>query len=296
MLLSEMEIFYNVVYFKSFSKAAEKLNVSKSFISKRISFLENELKTKLLLRSTRNITLTEAGHIFFKQCKKIILEAKKSYQLIDTFHQNPVGTLKISVPIALGLYILPSVLTSFIERYPDIKFNINCENRLVDVIKDGYDLVLRSAKLESSNLIAQKLYSLKNIICASPAYLKKYKNITEPADLYSHHFAIYHSEKRKNELKLIKNNHTYKIILDSSLITNQLDLIKQMVLRGTCLGVLPKFMVKNEIVEKSIIPCLDSYELAPSPIYIVYPNKELLLPKVKIFIKMLKNFKFNSSS
>jgi DNA-binding transcriptional LysR family regulator len=288
MQLNEMGIFYYVVEFKSFSKAAEKLNVSKSFVSKRITFLENELKTKLLLRSTRNITLTEAGHIFFKQCEKIILEAKKSYQLIDTFHQNPVGTLKISVPIALGLHLLPTVLTNFIEKYPDMKLHIDCENRLVDVIKDGYDLVLRSAKLESSNLIAQKLYSLKNIICASPAYLKKYKTITEPADLYSHHFAIYHSEKRNDELKLIKNNHTYKIILNSNIITNQLDLIKQMVLSGTCLGVLPEFMIKKEIEQKSIVQCLNSYKLVSSPIYIIYPNKELLLPKVKVFIKMLK--------
>jgi len=290
-----MEIFYYVVDFKSFSRAAEQLNVSKSFISKRISFLENELKTKLLLRSTRNITLTEAGHIFFKQCEKIILEARKSYQLIDTFHQNPIGTLKISVPIALGLHLLPSVLTNFIERYPDIKLNIDCENRLVDVIKDGYDLVLRSAKLDSSNLIAHKLFSLKNIICASPIYLKKYKGITSPSDLSSHHFAIYHYEKINNELKLIKNNHTYKIILNSSLITNQLDLIKKMILSSTCLGVLPEFMVKNEIEKKSIIPCLGSYELASSPIYIIYPNKELLLPKVKVFIKMLKSLKLSSS-
>jgi DNA-binding transcriptional LysR family regulator len=289
-----MEIFYYIVEFKSFSKAAEKLNVSKSFISKRLSFLENELKTKLLIRSTRNITLTEAGHIFFKQCEKITLEARKSYQLIDMFHQNPVGTLKISVPIALGLHLLPSVLTNFIERYPDIKLNIDCENKLVDVIKDGYDLVLRSAKLESSNLIAQKLFSLKNIICASPAYLKKHKNITLPSDLSNHRFAIYHPEKRNNELKLIKNNHTYKISINSSFVTNQLDLMKQMVLSGTCLGVLPEFMVKNEIKEKSIVSCLGSYELTPSPIYLIYPNKELLLPKVKVFIKMLKNLKSSS--
>jgi DNA-binding transcriptional LysR family regulator len=145
--------------------------------------------------------------------------------------------------------------------------------------------------LDSSNLIAQKLFSLKNIICASPSYLKKYKNITLPSDLTSHHFAIYHPAKKNIELKLIKNNHTYKIILNNSLVTNQLDLMKQMVLNGTCLGVLPEFMVKNEIEQKTIICCLSSYELAPSPIYLIYPNKELLLPKVKVFIKMLKNLK-----
>lgn len=288
-----MAIFYYVVELKSFSQAAAKLNVSKSFISKRISFLEVELKTKLLSRSTRSITLTEAGHVFFKQCEKITLEARKSYQLIETFNQNPVGTLKMSVPIALGLYLLPPVLTNFIEKFPDVKLDINCENKLVDVIKDGYDLVLRSAKLESSNLIARKLFSLKNIICASPNYLKTHKHITLPEDLSGHQFAVYHLTKRNDEIKLIKNNHTYKIIIYSNITTNQLDLIKQMVLNGTCLGVLPEFMIKMEIEQKRIVSCLSDYELTPSPIYIIYPNKELL-PKVKAFITMLKNHKLQN--
>lgn len=284
-------MFYYVAELKSFSQAARQLNVSKSFISKRISFLENALNIKLLLRSTRDVTLTEAGHAFFRQCEKIVLEARNSYQLIDAFHQNPVGTLKISVPVALGLHLLPSVLADFMEKYPDIKLNIDCENRLVDVIKDGYDLVLRSAKLESSSLIAQKLFSLKNIICASPAYLKKNKKITQPSDLSEHHFAIYHPEIRNDELKLNKDNRVYIMNIHSSLITNQLDLVRQMVMTDTCLGVLPAFMIKNEIEQKRLVPCLNGYELPSSPIYIIYPNKELLLPKVKVFIKMLKSLK-----
>lgn len=288
MLLNEMEIFYNVVEMKSFSKTAEKLNVSKSFISKRISFLENELQTKLLLRSPRRITLTESGQMFFKQCEKIMLEANKSFQLIETYNQNPIGTLKISTPIALGLYLLPDVLSSFIERYPNIKLDINCENRLVNVIKDGYDLVIRSAKLESSNLIAKRIVSLKNIICASPNYLKKHKKMTSPEDLSSHQFAIYYLTKKTNEIKLIKNSDTYKININSNINTNQLDLVKQMVLNGTCLGVLPEFMVKKEIEQKRIVSCLSDYKLTPSPIYLIYPYKELL-PKVKVFITMLKN-------
>ncbi len=287
MLLDEMEIFYYVVELKSFSQASEKLNVSKSYISKRVSFLENELKTKLLLRNSRRITLTEAGHAFFKQCEKIILEAKKSYQLIETFNQNPTGTLKISVPIALGLHLLSDVLTNFIEKFPDVILDINCENRLVDVIKDGYDLVLRSAKLESSNLIARKLFSLKNIICASPDYLKKHKHITLPEDLSNHQFATYYLTKKTNELKLIKNKNTIKIAINSNVVTNQLDLMKQMILNGTCLGVLPEFMVKKEIEQKRIVSCLNQYELPPSLIYLIYPYKELL-PKTKVFITMLK--------
>ena len=294
MLLNEMEVFYYVVELNSFSRAAEKLNVSKSYISKRISFLESELKVKLLARSTRNITPTEAGNAFFNQCEKITLEAQKSFRLIETLKQSPAGTLKMSAPIAFGLHLLPHALKSFTEQFPDVKLDVNCENRLVDVIKDGYDLVIRSAKLESSNLIARKLFSLKNIVCASPDYLKKHDHITSPENLSNHQFAMYYLANKNNELKLIKNSRTYKIIVHSKIATNQLDLVKQTVLNGTCLGVLPKFMVKKEIEQKNIIACLGDYEIAPSPIYIIYPNKELS-PKVKAFITTLKTLKLQNA-
>jgi DNA-binding transcriptional LysR family regulator len=165
----------------------------------------------------------------------------------------------------------------------------------VDVIKNGYDVVLRSAKLESSNLIARKVFSLNNIICASPDYLKKHKPIVLPEDLSHHQFAIYHLAKRNDELKLAKNKRSYKVSIRSNVTTNQLDLIKQMVLNGTCLGVLPEFMIKNEIAIKSIVPCLSNYELLPSPIYLIYPNKELLAPKVKAFITILKQYKLQDN-
>jgi len=290
MLLNEIEIFYFVVEYKSFSKAAEQLNLSKSYVSKRITFLENELKTKLLSRNTRKITLTEAGESFYKQCVKVILEAKKSYQLVDAFHQNPVGTLKISAPTAFAVHLLPTIVSEFIKKFPDIKIVIDCENRLVDVVKDGYDLVLRSAKLESSSLIAQKLFTFKNVICASPAYLKMHKKIIVPADLSLQYFAIYQLIKENNELKLLNNNRTYQVKFNKRITTNQLDLIKQMVLNDACLGVLPEFMVKKEIERKAIVTCLSDYELPPSHLYLIYPNKELQLPKVKAFIKMLKRY------
>ncbi|MBV9576101.1 MAG: LysR family transcriptional regulator [Gammaproteobacteria bacterium] len=294
MLLNEMEIFYHVVEQKNFTKAAEKLGVSKSFISKHIIKLEKELHVKLLIRNTRQLTLTETGQTFYQHCIKVVNEAYKSYHSINQLQQEPSGVLKISVPIALGFHLLASILPSFLKKYPKIILNIDLENRIVDVIKEGYDLVLRSAVLESSNLIAQKILCSKNIICASPIYLKIYGMPNTPRDLMKHHFAMYKNLKRSRKIKLIKNKHTEEIHIDAHLLTNQLDLIKQMVLSGHYIAVLPEFMVYKELKKKLLIHCLQNYQLEEDSIYLIYPDKELISNKAKYFIQMLKkNFRLD---
>ncbi len=288
MLLNEMEIFYQVVEQKNFTKAAEKLGVSKSFISKHIIKLENELRTKLLTRNTRQLTLTETGEFFYQHCNKVVNEAYKGYHLINQLQQEPSGVLKISVPMALGFHLLASILPSFLKKYPKIILNIDLENRIVDVVKEGYDLVLRSAVLESSNLIAQRILQSKNIICASPIYLKTYGLPSMPADLVKHNFAMYKNLKINQKIKLVKNRHIEEIRIDAHLLTNQLDLIKQMVLSGHYIAVLPKFMVYKEIKKKLLIHCLQDYQLEEDSIYLIYPDKELVPHKAKVFIQMLK--------
>src|SRR3990167_8304048 len=162
MLINEMALFYEVVQLKSFSQAAEKLKVSKSYVSKRINKLENNLQVKLLNRSTRKLSLTEEGEIFFQHCQNLAENAKQGYEAIHNRQNKPTGVLKISVPPAFALHVLTPPLIQFSEQYPEIELRVNLENQLVDIIKEGYDLVVRSAILPDSNLIAQPLVTLQN--------------------------------------------------------------------------------------------------------------------------------------
>ena len=161
MLLNEMEIFYYVVEQHSFSKAAERLHVSKSFISKKITRLERELKTRLIARSTRKLTLTQAGDSFYRYCAHVVQAAEKGYAMMHELQGKPAGLLKVSIPPALALNLLSPVFSEFLTQYPEVILDIQLDSRLVDLVKEGYDLALRSAILESSNLIAKKIFTVK---------------------------------------------------------------------------------------------------------------------------------------
>lgn len=290
MLLDEMEIFYYVAELKSFSKAADRLNVSKSFISKKISKLERALKVHLVSRTTRKLTMTGAGESFYRYCANIVREGHEAYSMISELQGKPSGVLKISMPPALGLNLIAPMLPKFLSLYPEVTLNIELENRLVDLLEEDYDLVLRSAILESSNLIAQRIFSIKNIICATETYLHTHGIPNVPADLETHNCATYNYSKKAGYITLIKNNHEETIHVQGNFMSNQLDLIKQMVLNNLCIAILPRFMVANELKMEKIKPCLTTYRLTENSLYAVYLERKFMLPKLKIFLEMLKDY------
>lgn len=290
MSLDEMEIFYFVAIYKSFSKAAKKLHVSKSYISKKITKLEQSINVNLIARNTRTLSLTKIGEEFYKYCAKIVNEKNEAQALISERKGKPSGILKISVPTASGLYLVAPFLPIFIKKYPEIILDVELENRLVDVIEEGYDLVLRAGEsLKSSNLYAQRIYTIKSIMCATKAYFKKYGKPQVPGDLTNHNCAyvsyanndtIYFNKDAKCESKNLQGNFT----------SNQLTLIKNIVMNDICIAVFPEFMIKNEIESGALIPCLSNYQLNQSTLYAVYPIKKFMPPKVKYFIDELKKY------
>jgi len=290
MLLDEMEIFNSVVEMRSFSKAADKLGVSKSFISKRITKLEQELETRLLTRTTREILLTEAGEAFAKHCEKIVTEAELAYANLHELKGEPTGLLKVSAPPAFGVNVLAPLIPKFLQQYPKINLQIELSNQLVDIIKEGFDIALRSAVLEDSELIARQIFKIENTICATKEYLAKNGTPTTPSDLNNHNFARYSYSKRSQQLRLRKNKQEYEVHITGNFACNHIDLTKLMLLQHQCIAVLPRFMVDKEIANKQLIVCLPEYQLATSKLYAVYPEREFTTPKVKVFIEQLNQF------
>jgi len=288
MLLNEMEIFYHVVGEQSFSKAAEKLNVSKSYISKKVTRLESALKTRLLTRSTRELILTEEGQYFYQQCAKVVEHATKGYDLINEFHGEPAGILKLSIPPAFALHVMQPILSSFMKKYPNVILDVRLESQIVDVIASGYDLVLRSGKLEDSNLIAQRICEIENVICATPAYLTQYGSVEAPEDYTKHGFVFYHQTQKRSEITVTHGNKQKTINVQGKFFCNHLELAKQMVLADAGLGMFPKFMVQSELESEQLQQCLPEYELPSDNLYAIYPEREFMLPKLSQFLQLLK--------
>ncbi|NNM60211.1 MAG: LysR family transcriptional regulator [Legionellales bacterium] len=267
---------------------ADKLGVSKSFISKKLTKLEQQLKARLIVRTTRKLILTEAGKDFYHYCTNVVQEGEKAFAMMNELRGNPSGLLKISIPPALALHMLTPLFTQFLSMYPDITLDIELESRVVDLVKEGYDLALRSTKLVSSNLIAQKIFSGKNIICATERYLAKNGELAKASDLVNHNCGVYSDSKSKNQITLIHNQHQETVFVKGNFMSNHLELIKQLVLSDTCIGFFPEFMVSNELKNKQLIRCLENYLLPTSPVFAIYPEREFMLPKLRVFLEMLK--------
>lgn len=259
MLANEMILFYHVVHLKSFSQAAKKLGLSKAFVSKHIVQLENELKIRLLLRSTRQLKLTEAGEIFYLECEKMFGLEQNSYENMENLRNQPAGTLKISMPPALALHLLAKPLADYQMRYPEVKLNIVLESQIIDLVQQGYDLAIRSAILPDSNLIARKLVMQNYLLCATPQYLQKNGAIDHPDQLAQHHFGVFSLGTSTQTLEFIRGNRQFKIMVEGRFQSNQLDLIAKMVFAHCCVAVLPEFMAATAIAKGQLIKCLEKY-------------------------------------
>ena len=290
MLINEMMIFYHVVNLKNFTQAAIKLKVSKSHVSKHISKLEKDLMVKLLNRSTRNISLTQEGKVFYNHCQKLFEQAQIGYESIANIRKQPIGTLKISVPPAFALHVLNNPLMEFSRDNPEVKLNIILDSNIEDIIEQGYDLALRSAILPDSNLMAQKLYTFRNILCATPEYLNSNESINKIEQLSSHKFAIYSNGKLLHELKFKNGNNESSVFIDPYMQSNSADFILQMVKCNSCIALLPEFMVKSQILSNELVECLPKYKMADSTLYAIYPDKKFIPLRVKVFVEQLRTY------
>lgn len=288
MLMNEMVIFYTVAQQNSFSKAAKLLGVSPSFVSKHITQLEKKLKTRLLNRTTRQLSLTEAGEIFYLHCQSVSAAADDAYNAILNLQNQPSGRLKISVPPALAMHLFADTITEYMQLYPDVKFNVILDTQFVDLVKEGFDLALRVAELPDSSLICQKITSLGSVICASPQYIKKHGPIKNPEELSQHPFASYIGHRLAKTLLLTYKTKQQTVNVSSNFECNSLDLMIKILNANSCLAVLPTFMAKPLVQKNKLVIILPEYKLPEVNLYAVYPERSLVPLKVKALIDMLK--------
>lgn len=166
-------IFYHLIELGSFSKAAEQVGLTKSVVSKRMTRLEEDLGVQLIFRTTRRLTLTEAGEIFYRHAREIFLSVENAEQELNGLSETLSGGIRITVPTISGELILPKAIAEFSQKYPDIKIEMDLDNRFVDLLSEGYDLAIRTGVLPDSSLIARRLVDVNWIICGAPAYFER---------------------------------------------------------------------------------------------------------------------------
>ncbi len=295
--LKRVGVFTKVVQAGSFSEAARRLGVAKSAVSKQVILLENEVGVRLLNRTTRKLSLTEAGEIYYRHCEQIVNRADIALNELRQYQNQPTGTLKVSSPVSFGRALLIPVIKELRSLYPLLKIDLQLNDKVVNMIEEGIDLSIRVGKLQDSNLIAKKLCDSPVMVFASPEYLARFGTPQTPEDLINHQWislSILSSPIVGSFRHKVSEQQISPQVV-SSLKINSVDAVIDAATEGLGISAMVKATVYQQINQGKLVPLLNDYELEARGIYALYPHREHLPPKVRVFMDFLQKHCQNAS-
>lgn len=286
-----LDIFVRVGESNSFTVTARQIGISSSAVSKSISRLEQRLGVRLLHRSTRSMTLTTEGQLFLERCRRILFEMSAAENELVQSQKMPQGCLRISLP-SLGLPFM-KVLANFKYCYPNIQLEIDCSDRLVDVVEEGFDAVIRTGHHNDSNLMVKKVGQYRQVVVASPEYLKKYGTPKTPEDLENHSVLLYRVPNTGKVMlwPLYRDGQRIDINFKGSMVVNTLE--PQICFAEDSLGIasIPDISILEHLRTGRLIQILKQYNQGFTPFSILWPSNRYLSPKLRVFIDFMdKNF------
>jgi len=288
--IDAMRAFVAVVTEGSFSNAANTLQLSPQLVSKYVSKLEEQLNTRLLNRTTRKVSLTEAGSHYFGHAQQILLSIDDMESKLGGLQQNPKGVLRISAPVSFALKHMAKLITDFQIHYPLVKVDLQLTDRKVDIVEEGFDVALRIGQLKSSSLIAKKVAPIRVVLCAAPEYLKKYGTPTQPEDLERHrylHYSYMNMDGKDDIYQLLKAKYLKQ---GSELRSNNGDVLVDAAIAGAGIVLQPTFIISEALSSGKLVVVLPKLEPEALGLYAVYAHRKLLPHKVRCFIDFVEGY------
>ena len=286
--LLAMTVFVKVVEQGSFARAAERLHMSTSAVSRHVAELEAHLDTRLLNRTTRRISLTESGQAYFERALHLLADLEETEAAVSSSTVTPRGTIRLTCSTSFGVPHLAPAIGAFQARYPDVRFDISASSRFVDLVEEGLDLAIRIGDLGNPNLIARKIGSMRLITCASPEYLKRKGTPKHPDDLAKHNCFTYEYAPEKNQWRFQdRQKNEIKVRIDGSVHANNGEMLAAIAVAGAGIALEPDFIVEPLLESGALVEILKSFRPVPYNIYAVYPSRRHLSAKVRTFVDFL---------
>jgi len=284
--LTDIAVFTQVVDSGSFTAAAERLSLSKSVVSKYVTRLEDRLGARLLNRTTRRLSLTEVGRVFYERSLRGLQEIEEAEAEVSRLQGKPRGTLRLNTPMSFGILHIAPALPDFLRRYPEISVDMNLDDRQVDVIEEGFDLSIRISELPDSALIARRLAPCRHAVVASPEYLEQNGIPTTPDDLRHHNIISYRYQESAREWHFRDSDKkTISVPISGTVQMNNSLALREALLGGIGMTRTPTFVVGQDIQSGRLKQVFTNYETLEVSIYLVYPQRRHLSPKVRAFIE-----------
>lgn len=288
--LDDLRLFTLVAEGRSFTKAADKLGLSKSAASRRIGELEARLGARLFNRTTRHISLTQVGEGFHARVTQALEALEEAERSVASQHAAPRGVLKLAAPMSFGIVHLSGAIADFMGLYPEVTVDMDLSDRFVDLVEEGYDLAVRVGRLKDSSLVARRLCPARGVICASPDYLARHGTPQVPADISGHACLIYTNIQNPDQWTFRTApgaDTTQNVRIAGRLRANNGDALREAALHGQGLVLLPTFIVGDALASGRLVPVLDAWLPPASAVHAVYPANRHLSPKVRAFVDFL---------
>lgn len=284
--LNEIVAFARVVKTGSFTAAAAELGMPKSTVSRKVSELEERLKSRLLQRTTRKLSLTDVGRIYYDHCARIVAEMEDAERAVSGLQGAPRGLLRVTAGTSTSW--LGPIVSDFLKRFPEIQVELSCTGRVVDLVEERFDLGIRAGMLADSTLVARSLGVSKWFLVATPAYLKKRGRPKSPDDLKAHDCLLFGTGPSASGLRLENGGQSTQVALSPRMLVNDLDILRACATAGIGISVLPAFHCLQDLRARGLERVLPAWNVPSTPIHVVYPTARHVSPKVKAFVDHLQ--------
>jgi DNA-binding transcriptional LysR family regulator len=287
-VLTSLRVFRDVVEAGSFVKAAERRDISTAMTSKHVANLERQLGVRLLNRTTRHLSLTEAGSVYYEQCREALDILQAAASAVGVQADHPRGVLKVTAPGWFATRKFADIMMAYRARYPDVLVDLRLENRFVDLVEEGYDMALRATSEPSPSLIVRPLCKVPFVLVGSPSYLQRRGEPRRPEDVSANHEIILPSYTNSVEtVDFTGPDGTFTVKNNAAFKTNDTSMSLQLVRAGFGLAYFPEWIVAPDLASGALTRVLPQYSLFAPQVYAVYTSRKYMTTKVRTFIDFL---------
>lgn len=287
----DLQAFVAVVETGSFTAAADRLDMAKSAVSRRISALERRLGVQLLRRTTRQLNVTDVGRGFYEHSARILADLDDAETSVLQEHGELRGTLRVALPLAFGTKHMHAPIAEFSRRHPRLRFDLNLNDRRVDLVEEGIDVALRIGTMLDSTLIARRLFAVRTVVCGSPGYFREHGTPLTPAELTHHKCLIYSNLAEPNKwVCRDAKGKNIRVDVASAMTANDGDFLNAAAAQGLGIAMQPTFIAGESIRRGALVPVLTDYEWPVSAGYAVYPPTRHLSRRARELIDFLAGY------
>lgn len=283
-----LRIFARVVELKSFSEVARQLDITPATVSKHISQLEAGLRARLVNRTTRHLFVTQEGHRLYERCVRVLRELEQAEADVAEMQNEPAGVLRVTAPLALGVRWISPKLIEFLKRYPRVSVDLDVSVRKTDLFQEHIDVGIRVAESIEPGLVAFELAPYRRVFCAAPDYLRQHGTLQGSEDLINHNCLVARGANLVATWPIRKGDGVVQVRVSGNLIANHGAIIRDAVIAGLGVAMLPRWMVEADLREGRLTEVLPGCGVDSRAIYAVLPQGGYSSPKIRVFVEFMK--------